>query len=73
MRTLVKKSIPEWHLCTTQMEKKWTKWYAMTLHVIAYDSKELLFDTHAFNFNCFLGDFNCVFTLIRCLSVLLYF
>ena len=43
MRTLVKKSIPDLHLCITQMEKKLTKWYAMTLHVIAYRSKELLF------------------------------
>ena len=33
------------------MEKKWTKWYAMTSHVIAYRSKELLFGMHAFNFN----------------------
>ena len=55
------------------MEKKWTKWYAMTSHVIAYRPKELLFGTHAFNFNCFLDDFNCVFTQIRCLSVLLLF
>ena len=70
---LVKKSIPNWHLCITQMEKKWTKWYAMTLHVIAYHSKELLFGTHAFNFDCFLDDFNCVFTQICCLSVLLWF
>ena len=53
------------------MGKKWTKWYAMTSHVIAYCSKELLFGMHAFNFNCFLDDFNCVFTQIRCLSVLL--
>ena len=43
----------------------------MTLHVIAYRSKELLFGTHAFNFNCFLDDFNCVFMQISCLSVLL--
>ena len=43
----------------------------MTSHVIAYRSKELLFGRHAFNFNCFLDDFNCVFTQIRCLSVLL--
>ena len=55
-------------LCITQMEKKW---YAMTLHVIAYRSNELLFRMHAFNFNCFLDDFNCVFTQISCLSVLL--
>ena len=65
MRMLVKKSIPDWHLCITQMEKKWAKWYAMTSHVIAYRSKVLLFGTHAFNFNCFLDDFNCVFTQIR--------
>ena len=25
-----KKSIPNWHLFITQMETKWTKWYAMT-------------------------------------------
>ena len=43
----------------------------MTLHVIAYRSKELLFGMHAFNFNCFLDDFNCIFMQIRCLSVLL--
>ena len=36
------------------METKWTKWYAMTSHVIAYRSTELLFGTHTFNFNCFL-------------------
>ena len=29
----------------------------MTSHVIAYRSKELLFGTHAFSFNCFLDDF----------------
>ena len=52
------------------MEKKWTKWSAMTSHVIAYRSKELLSGTHAFNFNCF-DDFNCVFMQIHCLSVLL--
>ena len=43
----------------------------MTSHVIAYRSKELLFGTHAFNFNCILDNFNCVFKQIRCLSVLL--
>ena len=42
----------------------------MTSHV-AYCSKELLIGTHAFNFNCFLDDSYCVFTQIRCLSVLL--
>ena len=26
------------------------------------------FGIHTFNFNCFLGDFTCVFTQIRCLS-----
>ena len=66
-----KKSIPDWHLYITQMETKWTEWYAMTSHVIAYRSKELLFGTHTFNFNCFFDDFNCVFTQIRCLSRLL--
>ena len=36
-RSLVKiKSIPDWHLFISRMETKWTKWYAMTLHVIAY-------------------------------------
>ena len=35
------------------METKWTKWYAMTSHVIAYRSTELLFRTQTFNFNCF--------------------
>ena len=53
------------------MEEKWTKWYAMTSHVIVYSWKELLFGTHAFNFDCFLDDFNYVFTQMRCLSVLL--
>ena len=71
MPTLVKKSIRDWHLCITQMEKNWTKWYAMTSHVIVYSSKELLFGTHAFSFNCFLDDFNCLFMQICCLSVLL--
>ena len=64
----VKKSIPDWHLFITQMETKWTKWYAMTLHVIAYRSLELLFEMHTFHFNCFFEDFNCVFTQICCLS-----
>ena len=63
-----KKSIPDWDLFITQMEPKWTKWYAMTSHVIAYRSLELLFGTHTFHFNCFFEDFNCVFTQIRCLS-----
>ena len=54
------------------METKWIKWYAMTLHVIAYRSLELLFGTHTFNFDCFFDDFNCVFTQIRCLSRVLY-
>ena len=44
----------------------------MTSHVIAYQSLELLFGTHTFHFNCFLEDFNCVFTQIRCLSRVLY-
>ena len=57
-----KKSIPDWHLFITLMETKWTKWYAMTSHVIAYRLLELLFGTHAFHFNCFFEDFNCVFT-----------
>ena len=68
-RSLVKiKSIPDWHLFISRMETKWTKWYAMTSHVIAYRSLELLFGTHTFHFNCFFEDFNCVFTQIRCLS-----
>ena len=66
-----KKKIPDWHLYITQMETKWTKWYVMTSHVIAYRSTELLFGTHTFNFNCFFDDFNCLFTQIRCLSRLL--
>ena len=54
-RSLVKiKSIPDWHLFISRMERKWTKWYAMTSHVIAYRSLELLFGTHTFHFNCFL-------------------
>ena len=53
LRLLVKiKSIPDWHLFISQMETKWTKWYAMTSHVIAYRSLELLFGTHTFHFNC---------------------
>ena len=68
-RSLVKiKSIPDWHLFISRMEKKWTKWYAMTSHVIAYGSLELLFGTHTFHFNCFFDDFYCVFMQIRCLS-----
>ena len=68
-RMLVKiKSIPDWHLFISRMEIKWTKWYAMTSHVIAYRSLELLFGTPTFHFNCSFDDFNCVFTQIRCLS-----
>ena len=67
-----KKSIPDWHLFITQMETKWTKWYAMTSHVFAYRSSELLFGTHTFHFNCFFEDFNCVFMQIRCLSRVLF-
>ena len=68
-RSLVKiKSIPDWHLFISRMETKWTKWYAMTSHVIAYRSLELLFGMHTFHFNCFFEDFNCVLTQIRCLS-----
>ena len=63
-----KKSLPNWHLFITEIEMKWTKWYAMTLHVIAYQSLELLFGMHTFHFNCFFEDFNCAFTQIRCLS-----
>ena len=33
---------------------------------------ELLFGTQTFHFNCFLEDFNCLFTQIRCLSRVLY-
>ena len=61
-----------WHLFITQIETKWTEWYAMTSHVIAYRSLELLFGTHTFNFNCFFEDFNFVFTKIRCLSRVLH-
>ena len=69
VHSLVKiKSIPDRHLFINQMETKWTKWYAMTSHVIAYQSLESLFGTHTFHFNCFFNDFNCVFTQIRCLS-----
>ena len=67
------KSIPYLHLFISRMEKKWTKWYAMTSHVIAYRSLELLFGTHTFHFNCFFDDFYCVFTQIRCLSRVLLF
>ena len=72
-RSLVKiKSIPDWHLFISQIETKWNKWYALTSHVIAYRSFELLFGTHTFHFNCFFDDFNCVFTQIRCLSRVLF-
>ena len=30
------KSIPDWRLFISRMETKWTKWFAMTSHVIAY-------------------------------------
>ena len=63
-----KKSIPDWHLFISQMKRKWAKWYAMTSHVFAHRSLELLFSMHTFYFNCFFDDFNCVFTQIRCLS-----
>ena len=43
----------------------------MVCNVIAYHLKELLLGAHTLNFNCLLDDFNCVFTQIRCLSVLL--
>ena len=73
-RSLVKiKSIPDWHLLISRMETKWTKWYAMTSHVIAYRSLELLFGMHTFHFNCFFDDFNCVFTQIHCLSRVLQY
>ena len=65
-------SIPDWHLFITQMEMKWTKWHAMTSHLIACRFLELLFGTHTYDFNCFFEDFNCVFTQIRCLSRVLY-
>ena len=39
------------------MEKKWTKWYAMTSHVNAYRSLELLFGTHTFHLIAFLRIF----------------
>ena len=69
MGSLVKiKSIPDWHFFISRMEKKWTKWYAMTSHEIAYRSLELLFSTHTFHFNRFFDDFYCVITQIRCLS-----
>ena len=64
-RSLVKKNQYPTGIC---LLPKWTKWYAMTSHVIAYRSLELLFGTHTFHFNCFFEDFNCVFTQIRCLS-----
>ena len=68
MRSLVKKLIPDWYLFITQIEMKWTKWYAMTSRVIAYRWLELLFGMHTFDFNSFFEDFNSVFTQIRCLS-----
>ena len=72
-RSLVKiKSIPDWHLFISRMETKWTKWYAMASHVIAYRLLELLFSTHTFHFNCFFDDFNCVFMQIHCLSRVLF-
>ena len=52
-----KKSIPDWHFYITRTETKWTNWYAMTSHVIAYRLTELLFGTHTFIFNCLLMTF----------------
>ena len=60
--------VPSTSALVIQMKTKWTKWYAMTLHVFAYRSLELLFSMHTFHFNCFFEDFNCIFTQIRCLS-----
>ena len=57
-----KRESDDWHSCVTQMEMKWTKWYAMTAHVIAYQSAELLFGLLAFKFYYFLDDFDCVST-----------
>ena len=56
-----KKIVTDWHLCITQMKKKWNKWYAMKSHEIAYRSVELLLCTHTFNFDwvgVFLDNFN---------------
>ena len=50
---------------------KWKRKGPNGTHVIEYCLKELLLGMHAFNFKCFLDDFNSVFTQIRCLSVLL--
>ena len=54
MRSLVKKKINTrlafvYYPNGNEMDQR----YAMTLHVIAYRSTELLFGTHTFNFNCF--------------------
>ena len=67
MRSLVKiKSIPNWHLLISQMETKWTKWYAMTSHVIAYRSLELLFGTHTFHTPLEILDGQRMFILQLC-------
>ena len=71
MHSLVKKIDTDWHLFITQMEIKWTKWFAMTLYVIAYQTTELLFGMHTFNLNCFIDDSNYLFREIRCSSRLL--
>ena len=42
--------------------------YAKTLNVNELRLVKVSFDIHTFNFNCFLDDFTCVFTQIRCLS-----
>ena len=42
--------------------------YAKTLNVNEHRLVKVSFGIHTFNFNCFLDDFTCVFTQIRCLS-----
>ena len=71
MRSLVKKINTRLAFVYYTNGNEMDEWYAMTSHVIAYRSTELLFGTHTFNFNCFFGDFNCIFRQIRCLSRLL--
>ena len=44
-------TILDWHLCITQMEMKWKKWYAMTSHV--HTGQGIVFGTHAFDLIAF--------------------
>ena len=68
MRSLLKKNQYRTGICSYPNGNEMDQMIPMTSHVIVYQSTELLFGTHMFNFNCFFDDFNCIFTQIRCLS-----